>query len=70
MIKTNSLWLSVFADLLINLSATFLAAVVVVPNFSGIESPYGVFVLTADIFSATLCLFLTKYLRELNNKHD
>lgn len=49
-------WFSIVSDLLINLSAGWFGAVLIVPNFSEKKGIKRVMVLTTDILFATVCL--------------
>jgi hypothetical protein len=49
-------WFSIASDLLINLSAGWFGAVLIVPNFSEKKGIKRVMVLTTDILFATVCL--------------
>lgn len=67
-LKIDSTWLSIFADLSINLAAGFYALIIIAPNFPGLEFPYNFLVLTMDIFSGTVFLFLAHWLRKISKK--
>ncbi len=62
--KIEPIWFGVLADLLINLSAGWFGAVVIVPNFSGLWWPYNLVVLTGDVLSGTLSLVIAFRLRK------
>ena len=53
---TDKIWFSIASDLLINLSAGWFGAVLIVPNFSQKRGIKKVMVLTTDVLFATVCL--------------
>ncbi|MDZ7586663.1 MAG: hypothetical protein U0946_02820 [Patescibacteria group bacterium] len=60
-----ALWNSILADLLVNLSAGWLGAVLIVPNFSKETGLRKLWVLTGDLVMGILSLLLAFKLRNL-----
>lgn len=58
-----SVWANAISDLLINLSAGWLAAVVIVPNFARERGRKRLLVLTGDLLAAIVCLALAVVIR-------
>jgi hypothetical protein len=55
---------SVLADFSINLAAGWFGAVIIVPNFSGINWPYNILILTADVLAGIFSLVIAIELRK------
>ncbi|HCR35912.1 hypothetical protein A2130_00100 [Candidatus Woesebacteria bacterium GWC2_33_12] len=53
---TNNIWFLIASDLLINLAAGWLGAVLIVPNFSSKNKRQKLVVLTMDIVFAIFCI--------------
>lgn len=59
-------WFHIGSDLSINLAAGWLGVAFIVPNFSGILSPFNFLVLTGDIFMAILFLVIAFKLKKIS----
>ncbi len=59
----NPAWSAIVSDLFINLSAGWLGAVLIVPNFSEEKGRRRALVLTADVLLATISLGIAFVLR-------
>ena len=67
MIKTTKkIFFSVLADFFINLAAGWFGALIIVPNFAGINWPYNIFILTADVLAAIFSLVIAIKLRKFS----
>lgn len=64
--KFDTEWFSIFSDLSVNLAAGWLGVAFIVPNFSGIRSPFNFLVLTGDILIAILFLVTALKLKKLS----
>lgn len=58
-------WLKAIADLLINLSAGWFGAILVVPNFGGAEYPDNLKILTVDAVLAIVSLVFAVKLKKI-----
>ena len=56
-------WLEAIADLLINLAAGWFGTVLIVPNFSGVEYPDNLKILTTDIVLGIVSLIIAVKLK-------
>lgn len=56
-------WFLIISDLLINMAAGWLGAVLIVPNFSKEKGKRKLIILTMDIFLATVSLIVAYKLR-------
>lgn len=54
--RLSPVWLAVFSDLFVNLSAGWIGAVIIVPNFSKEKGNRRRIILTVDILGAIFCL--------------
>ena len=63
----NKIWFLIASDILINLAAGWLGAVLIVPNFSNKRGVQRLVVLTIDLLFATVCILIAYYLRSLQN---
>lgn len=61
---TKKILFSVLADFSINLAAGWFGAVIIVPNFSGINWPYNILILTADVLAGIFSLVIAIELRK------
>jgi hypothetical protein len=59
----KNIWYSIVSDLLINLSAGWFSAVLIVPNFSKEKGRRRLLMLTMDLVFATVCIVLAYILR-------
>ncbi len=57
-------WLEAIADLLVNLSAGWFGAIVIVPNFIGLEFPFSLMVLTQNIGNGIVSLAIAVSLKK------
>lgn len=64
--RLDTEWFSILSDLSVNLAAGWLGVAFIVPNFSGIRSPFNFLVLTGDIFIAILFLLTAFKLKKLS----
>ena len=64
MTVTKKILFSVLADFSINLAAGWFGAVIIVPNFSGINWPYNILILTADVLAGIFSLVIAIELRK------
>ena len=63
--KFDSALVLIFSDLFVNLSAGWLGALIIVPNFSSEKGVKKLLVLTADILGIILSLFIAYKLKKL-----
>ena len=61
----NPVLRSIIADLFVNLSAGWIGAVIIVPNFTSEKGKRKWLILTGDIFAAILFLFIAFLFRSL-----
>jgi len=61
-------WFGIFSDLFINLAAGWFGAVIIVPNFSGINPPFNFLILTGDVLAGILSLVAAFKLRRLSKE--
>lgn len=60
--------LKVLSGLFTNLSAGWIGAVIILPNFADFTSIKGKLTLTADLIGATVCLLLAFWLEERSER--
>lgn len=58
-------WLETIAELLINMAAGWFGAILIVPNFTGSDFPYNVFLLIGDLVGGIISLALAVKLKRL-----
>lgn len=65
-------WLETGADLLINLSAGWFGAILIAPNFTSLEYPFDLIILTQDLAIGIVSLVIAVRLKRLakRNKND
>lgn len=61
----DKIWFSIASDLLVNLSAGWFGAILIVPNFSKIKGTSRIWVLLSDFVAAIICLILSYEFRGL-----
>ncbi len=62
---TNNIWITAISDLLINLSAGWFGAVIIVPNFSRQKGTKRWLILTGDLLAGIVCLAMAVAFRGL-----
>jgi len=68
LIVINLTWFEIFSDLLVNLAAGWFGAVIIVPNFSGINPPFNLLILTGNVLAGILSLVAAFKLRRLSKE--
>ena len=68
LMSINPAWSSVVSDLFVNLSAGWFGAVLIVPNFFGLNPPFNSLVLTGDILAGIFSLLIAFKLKKRSKK--
>ncbi len=66
--KVDTLLLTIFSEVFVDLSAGWLGAVLIVPNFASREFPFNFAVLTGDLLAAISSLVIAFRLRKLSKE--
>jgi hypothetical protein len=66
MLKPDTDWFLLFSELFVNLAAGWFGAVLIVPNFSGIETPFNLAILTGDVLAGIFSLLIAFKFRKLS----
>ena len=61
-------WLEAIADLLINLAAGWFGSVIIVPNFTGLEFPFNLIVLTQNVVNGIVSLAVAVRLKKWSKR--
>lgn len=61
-------WFEIISELLVNLSAGWFGAVLIVPIFAGREFPFNFAILTSDVLGGILSLVVALKLRKLSRE--
>lgn len=68
--KIDLNWFEILSDLFINLSAGWFGAVIIVPNFAGLNRSLNFLVLTVDVIFGMFFLVLAFRFKKLSKRND
>ncbi|MBM4401930.1 MAG: hypothetical protein FJ044_01675 [Candidatus Cloacimonetes bacterium] len=68
--KIDADWFAIFSDLLINLAAGWFGAVIIIPNFAGLNRPLNFLILTVDVIFGMFSLVLAFRFKKLSKRND